>query len=631
METAALLVVLVILLALFFDFTNGFHDTANAMATPIATGALKPKTAVLLAAVLNLVGAFLSTEVSKTVSHGIIHEDGIQAAVFLPMIFAGLIGAITWNMLTWLLGLPSSSSHALFGGLIGATLVGVGVQGIDFGMVLSKIILPALIAPVTAGIIAFVATKAAYSITRRYDGKPDGRDGFRWGQIFTSSLVALAHGTNDAQKTMGVITLALITVGWQNADQADPYLWVIIACAVTIALGTYLGGWRIIRTLGKGLTDVKPAQGFSAESATAATILASSAFGFALSTTQVASGSVIGSGLGRRGSTVRWRTAGRIAIGWLLTLPAAGAVGALAALIALWLGGWGIAIDAVLALAVIIGLFLRSRRDAVTPANAMSDVAESGLAIDLPDAPPPTRRQQRIEQAKAEAKARKQAKADARAQGKNGTRTKTTTAVRDEAGTEKERANERLHRLARLLPGVRRGADRRRRDRHLLRLGSAPAGAQRARSRREPRGVHGRDHGHHREGPPASREAGRQGGAQEPAHRRAEAPVARRCVRMLRPLRARGRRRHHHHRRRPLTGQGAPASHPVVGWCHARALRLRSASAGVAHDHPCQRPALPRRRRAWAGATTSTTRSRARWSPSERFTPLRQRSSSPVT
>lgn len=437
METAALLVVLVILLALFFDFTNGFHDTANAMATPIATGALKPKTAVLLAAVLNLVGAFLSTEVSKTVSHGIIHEDGIQAAVFLPMIFAGLIGAITWNMLTWLLGLPSSSSHALFGGLIGATLVGVGVQGIDFGMVLSKIILPALIAPVTAGIIAFVATKAAYSITRRYDGKPDGRDGFRWGQIFTSSLVALAHGTNDAQKTMGVITLALITVGWQNADQADPYLWVIIACAVTIALGTYLGGWRIIRTLGKGLTDVKPAQGFSAESATAATILASSAFGFALSTTQVASGSVIGSGLGRRGSTVRWRTAGRIAIGWLLTLPAAGAVGALAALIALWLGGWGIAIDAVLALAVIIGLFLRSRRDAVTPANAMSDVAESGLAIDLPDAPPPTRRQQRIEQAKAEAKARKQAKADARAQGKNGTRTKTTTAVRDEAGTEK--------------------------------------------------------------------------------------------------------------------------------------------------------------------------------------------------
>ncbi len=418
METAALIVVLVILLALFFDFTNGFHDTANAMATPIATGALKPKTAVLLAAVLNLVGAFLSTEVSKTVSHGIIREDTIQGDVFLPMIFAGLIGAITWNMLTWLLGLPSSSSHALFGGLIGATLVGVGVNGIDFGMVLSKIILPALIAPLTAGIIAFAATKLAYSITRRYDGKPDGRDGFRWGQIFTSSLVALAHGTNDAQKTMGVITLALITVGWQSSEQADPYLWVIIACAVTIALGTYLGGWRIIRTLGKGLTEVKPAQGFSAESSTAATILASSAFGFALSTTQVASGSVIGSGLGRRGSTVRWRTAGRIAIGWLLTLPAAGAVGALAALLITWLGLWGIAIDAVLALAVIIGLFLRSRRDAVTSANAMSDVAESGLAIEHPDTPPPTRRQQRILEAKAEAKARAEARERVKAQAK---------------------------------------------------------------------------------------------------------------------------------------------------------------------------------------------------------------------
>jgi len=417
-ETAALIVVLVILLALFFDFTNGFHDTANAMATPIATGALKPKTAVLLAAVLNLVGAFLSTEVSKTVSHGIIREDTIQGDVFLPMIFAGLIGAITWNMLTWLLGLPSSSSHALFGGLIGATLIGVGVGGIDFGMVLSKIILPALIAPLTAGIIAFAATKLAYSITRRYDGKPDGRDGFRWGQIFTSSLVALAHGTNDAQKTMGVITLALITVGWQSSSQADPHLWVIIACAVTIALGTYLGGWRIIRTLGKGLTEVKPAQGFSAESSTAATILASSAFGFALSTTQVASGSVIGSGLGRRGSTVRWRTAGRIAIGWLLTLPAAGAVGALAALLITWLGNWGIAIDTVLALAVIIGLFLRSRKDAVTPANAMSDVAESGLAIEHPDTPPLTRRQQRIADAKAEAKARAEAREQVKVQAK---------------------------------------------------------------------------------------------------------------------------------------------------------------------------------------------------------------------
>ncbi|PZU45862.1 MAG: phosphate transporter [Microbacterium sp.] len=400
METAALIVVLVIALALFFDFTNGFHDTANAMATPIATGALKPKVAVMLAAGLNLVGAFLSTEVSKTISHGIIREDGIEGTTMLPIIFAGLIGAITWNMLTWLLGLPSSSSHALFGGLIGATLVGASAAAIDFGQVLGKVVLPALIAPFTAGVIAFLVTRLAYALTRRYDNKPDGRDGFRWGQIFTSSLVALSHGTNDAQKTMGVITLTLIVAGWQDgAAHPDPYWEVVVACALAIALGTYMGGWRIIRTLGKGLTDVKPAQGFSAETSTAATILASSALGFALSTTQVASGSVIGSGLGRRGSKVRWRTVGRIAVGWVLTLPASGAVGAFAALVVVWFGSWGIVIDAVLALAVILYLFWRSRRNAVHAGNAMSEVADSGLAVKVKRNPPPTRRQR----AKAEA------------------------------------------------------------------------------------------------------------------------------------------------------------------------------------------------------------------------------------
>nr|WP_206705941.1 inorganic phosphate transporter [Microbacterium ginsengiterrae] len=396
-------------MALFFDFTNGFHDTANAMATPIATGALKPKTAVLLAAVLNLVGAFLSTEVAKTVSGGIVNEQDISHALLPSLIFAGLVGAITWNMLTWFLGLPSSSSHALFGGLIGATLVGVGVAGINFGVVLSKVILPALIAPLTAGIIAFAATKIAYGITRRYDGKPDGRSGFRLGQIFTSSMVALAHGTNDAQKTMGVITLALITVGWQSGAHHEPQLWVIVSCAVTIALGTYLGGWRIIRTLGKGLTEVKPAQGFAAESSTAATILASSALGFALSTTQVASGSVIGSGLGRRGAQVRWRTAGRIALGWLLTLPAAAAVGALAALLVVWLDVVGVIIGAVVAVGIILSLFLRSRRNAVTSANAMSDVADSGHAVEQPEKPGPTRRQTRIELVRALEKADRKA------------------------------------------------------------------------------------------------------------------------------------------------------------------------------------------------------------------------------
>ncbi|MBF4569622.1 inorganic phosphate transporter [Plantibacter sp. VKM Ac-2880] len=387
MELVTLTVVLVIALALFFDFTNGFHDTANAMATPIATGALKPKTAVLLAAILNLVGAFLSTEVAKTISGGLIREGEGGIRIGPELIFAGLIGAIVWNMLTWLLGLPSSSSHALFGGLIGAAIVGAGLGSIDFGVVLSKVILPALIAPVTAGLVAYSATKLAYRITRRYDGKPDGRDGFRYAQIFSSSLVALAHGTNDAQKTMGVITLTFIAVGVQ-AVGTGPELWVIVVCALAIALGTYMGGWRIIKTIGTGLTDVKPAQGFAAETSTAATILASSHLGFALSTTQVASGSVIGSGLGRRGSKVRWGTAGRIALGWLMTLPAAGIVGALAAAVA-HLGLFGIIIDAVVGVGVILTIFLISRRNQVDHSNVVSEVADSGRAVKIKRNPKP--------------------------------------------------------------------------------------------------------------------------------------------------------------------------------------------------------------------------------------------------
>jgi inorganic phosphate transporter, PiT family len=385
-----LIVVLVIALALFFDFTNGFHDTANAMATPIATGALRPKVAVGLAAILNLVGAFLSTAVATTISGGIINEGDGGVLITPELIFAGLIGAIVWNMVTWLLGLPSSSSHALFGGLIGAALVGFGVQAINFSVLMSKVILPAILAPLTAGLIAYAATKLAYAITRRYDGKPDGRDGFRHGQIFSSSLVALAHGTNDAQKTMGIITLTLVAAGMQSSgDVVQP--WVIVTCAIAIALGTYMGGWRIIKTLGTGLTDVKPAQGFAAETATAATILASTNVGFALSTTQVASGSVIGSGLGRRGSKVRWRTAGRIGVGWLMTLPAAGAVGALAALVA-HLGVVGIIIDTIVGAIVIAAIFLWSRRSEVSHENVVSEVADSARAVKIKRNPKPKRK-----------------------------------------------------------------------------------------------------------------------------------------------------------------------------------------------------------------------------------------------
>jgi len=359
------MVVLVIVLALFFDFTNGFHDTANAMATPIATGALRPKVAVAIAAVLNLVGAFLSTEVAQTISGGLIHEGNGGVQITPEMIFAGLIGAILWNMVTWLLGLPSSSSHALFGGLIGAAIVGAGFASIDLGVLLSKIVFPALLAPLVAGLASFLATKIAYALVKKKQ-----RSGFKYGQIFTSSLVSLAHGTNDAQKTMGIVTLTLIAANMQTPG-TGPELWVIVVCAFAIALGTYTGGWRIIRTLGKGLTEIEPGQGFAAEAATTAAILASSHLGFALSTTQVASGSVIGTGIGRKGASVRWRTAGRIALGWLITLPAAAIVGALASWIAIsgvWgilPGAWGVVFDAVVAAFVVALIFLYSRRNRV--------------------------------------------------------------------------------------------------------------------------------------------------------------------------------------------------------------------------------------------------------------------------
>jgi len=364
-----LIVALVIVLALFFDFTNGFHDTANAMATPIATGALKPKVAVAIAAVLNLVGAFLSTEVARTISGGLIREGESGIQITPVMIFAGLIGAIVWNMVTWLLGLPSSSSHALFGGLIGATIVGAGFGAIDGGVLLSKIVLPALLAPAIAAIVAFTATKIALAIAR---GSESATGSFRYGQIFTSSLVSLAHGTNDAQKTMGVITLTLVAAGFQ-AGGTGPEFWVIAVCALAIALGTYMGGWRIIRTLGAGITDVSPPQGFAAEASTTATILASSHLGFALSTTQVASGSVIGAGLGKDRKAVRWRVAGRIAIAWLITLPAAAVMAAAAELIAR-IGPIGIAIDAVIGVGVIVFIFVRSRRHKVDASNVTDTI-----------------------------------------------------------------------------------------------------------------------------------------------------------------------------------------------------------------------------------------------------------------
>ncbi|MEP6980330.1 MAG: inorganic phosphate transporter [Nakamurella sp.] len=328
MNTTLFIVIVVVVTALMFDFTNGFHDSANAMATSVATGALKPRTAVLLAAVLDVGGAFLSTEVARTISGGLVNESLVTPS----MVFGGLVGAILWNLVTWLYGLPSSSSHALFGGLIGAVLVGAGTAGVNFSVVVSKILLPALVAPLVAGIAAGLATALAYRITGNQNKRT--RRNFKYGQAVTGSLVALAHGTSDGQKTMGVITLVLITANYQGAGSA-PQAWVILTAGLAIGLGTYSGGWRIMRTLGKGLADIEPAQGFAANASSTATILASSHLGFGLSTTHVCSGSVLGSGVGRIGGTVRWGTAGRMGLAWLLTLPAAAVVGGLAAWVAI--------------------------------------------------------------------------------------------------------------------------------------------------------------------------------------------------------------------------------------------------------------------------------------------------------
>lgn len=381
-QTAFLVVVLVVALALFFDFTNGFHDTANAMATPIATGALKPKTAVIIAAIMNLIGAFISTAVAKTISVDTINGDLTTWGP--PMIFAGLTGAILWNLTTWFLGLPSSSSHALFGGLIGAAIVYGGFDAVNVAKILEKVLIPALFAPVIAGVAAWLATSLAYMITSRKRGVATGRGKFKVGQIFTSSLVALSHGTNDAQKTMGVITLVLISAGLQSSDDGIPF-WVITSAAIAIALGTYSGGWRIIKTMGHGLAEIRPAQGFAAEVSTGSTILASSYLGFALSTTQVASGSVIGSGLGRIGAKVRWSKAGQIVIGWFLTLPAAAGVGMLSALLTKFGGTSGLILDAILALILIVLIFRLSRKNAITHRSfAQSDVEGVGEAIATP-------------------------------------------------------------------------------------------------------------------------------------------------------------------------------------------------------------------------------------------------------
>jgi inorganic phosphate transporter, PiT family len=317
-------VVLVIVVgtALVFDFTNGFHDTANVVATSISTHAMPPRIAVAYAAIFNFAGAFISLAVAATVAKDVVNADIITPTV----VFAGLIGAIAWNLATWYFGLPSSSSHALIGGVVGSAFAASGADAVLGDGILGKVLIPAVIAPVLAFVVGVIAINLVYGIVGRERPGPVNR-GFRLGQVVSGGMLALAHGTNDAQKTMGVITLALIANGNLSSD-ADVPFWVVITAASAISLGTYIGGWRIIRTMGTRIIKMDAAQGFSAQGAGAAVILASSHFGFPLSTTQVISGGVMGAGAGKKLSAVRWGVAGNIVVAWLLTLPAAAAIGA---------------------------------------------------------------------------------------------------------------------------------------------------------------------------------------------------------------------------------------------------------------------------------------------------------------
>jgi len=318
-----LTLVAVIVVALFFDFTNGFHDTANAIATSVSTRALTPRTAVLLAAILNFAGAFVSFAVAATIAKGIVNPEVITLSVIL----AGLVGAITWNLITWFLGLPSSSSHALIGGVAGSAIAASGPDVINWSAIWDKVVLPGLLSP-TIGFVAALALMFVIVWVIRKRSPSRVNRVFRRAQIVSGSFVAFTHGTNDAQKTMGIMSLALIVSGHLDADFDRPPTWVIVSAALAMALGTYAGGWRIIKTMGTRIAKIDPPQGFAAQTACAGILWTTAHYGFPVSTTQTITGCVMGAGASRRFSAVRWGVAGNIAVAWILTLPAAAFVGA---------------------------------------------------------------------------------------------------------------------------------------------------------------------------------------------------------------------------------------------------------------------------------------------------------------
>jgi PiT family inorganic phosphate transporter len=319
------IVIAVVVVALAFDYTNGFHDAANAIATSVSTRALTPRIALIVAAVMNFVGALLGQEVAKTVQ-GVLTIDGVSQNHGLVIVLAGLIGAITWNLVTWYFGLPSSSSHALIGGLVGAALA--ASAAVPWSTILDKVVIPMVVSPLVGFGLAFLVMLTIMWVFRRGNPHRISR-GFRFMQTLSASALALGHGLQDAQKTMGVIFLALVTGGYYSADDSLP-LWVIVAAASAISLGTYSGGWRIMRTLGRRIIHLDPPRGFSAESVGAG-VLYTTAFAFQapVSTTHIITSAIMGAGATKRRSAVRWGVAKNILAAWVLTFPAAGLAAAL--------------------------------------------------------------------------------------------------------------------------------------------------------------------------------------------------------------------------------------------------------------------------------------------------------------
>jgi inorganic phosphate transporter, PiT family len=367
-----LVLILVVVAGLAFDFTNGFHDTANAMATSIATGALKPKVAVIISACLNFAGAFISISVAATIAKGIVNPAVLAGNDGLLLVLAALIGAMMWNLVTWYFTIPSSSSHALIGGVIGATIVAASSSAVNWHNLVQSVIVPALLSPIIAGVVAFIGVYVAYRMIIRFLGTKDSATGYRLGQIGSASLVSLAHGTNDAQKTMGVISLALIAHGDISATNFSVPFWVKLACATSIAAGTATGGWRIINTMGNRITTVESPQGFAAETASASVILASSYYGYPLSTTQVVTGGVMGSGLGKKLASVHWGVVGQMVGAWVLTIPSAAILGGVAWEITDLFGlhsNLGALVIAALAVAGAFGLWSLAQRNKITAAD----------------------------------------------------------------------------------------------------------------------------------------------------------------------------------------------------------------------------------------------------------------------